>query len=40
MGAQAESVLDFWFGPAGSALEIAGRQRKLWFGKSPKTIGE
>ena len=36
MGAQAESVLDFWFGPAGSALEIAGRQRKLWFGKSPE----
>ncbi len=29
-----ESVLDFWFGPPGTASEIAGRQRKLWFGKS------
>jgi uncharacterized protein (DUF924 family) len=31
---QPESVLDFWFGMPGSAAEIAGRQRKLWFGKS------
>lgn len=34
MTQQPEKVLDFWFGPAGSAAEIAGRQRKLWFGKS------
>jgi uncharacterized protein (DUF924 family) len=34
MPTQPEDVLDFWFGPAGSASEIAGRQRKLWFGKS------
>lgn len=31
---QAQDVLDFWFGPAGSATDIAQRQRKLWFGKS------
>jgi len=30
-----ERVLAFWFGPPGSATEIAGRQNKLWFGKSP-----
>lgn len=30
-----DSVLDFWFGPPGSAMEIAARQGKLWFGKSP-----
>jgi uncharacterized protein (DUF924 family) len=30
-----ESVLAFWFGAPGSAAEIAGRQSKLWFGKSP-----
>ena len=35
MTARAERVLDFWFGMLGSATEIAGRQRKLWFGKSP-----
>jgi uncharacterized protein (DUF924 family) len=35
MVAQADSVLAFWFGPPGNATEIAGRQRKLWFGKSP-----
>jgi len=35
MTAQPENVLDFWFGASGSAAEIAGRQRKLWFGKSP-----
>jgi uncharacterized protein (DUF924 family) len=35
MTTQPESVLGFWFGPSGSAAEIAGRQRKLWFGKSP-----
>ena len=29
-----DDVLDFWFGPAGSATKIAGQQRKLWFGKS------
>jgi len=34
MTAQPESVLDFWFGPAGRATDIAGRQGKLWFGKS------
>ena len=27
-------MLDFWFGLSGSATEIVGRQRKLWFGKS------
>lgn len=31
-----EHVLDFWFGAPGSAAEVAGRQRKLWFGKSPE----
>ena len=35
MAAQSDSVLAFWFGPLGSATEIAGRQRTLWFGKSP-----
>ena len=34
MNADPESVLDFWFGAPGSASEVAGRQRKLWFGKS------
>lgn len=34
MTLHAENVLGFWFGPAGSATEIVGRQRKLWFGKS------
>ena len=34
MATQAENVLDFWFGSSASATEIAGRQRKLWFGKS------
>ena len=34
MADQSESVLAFWFGPPGSAAEVAGRQRKLWFGKS------
>jgi uncharacterized protein (DUF924 family) len=29
-----DDVLDFWFGPPGSNAEIAGRQGKLWFGKS------
>lgn len=33
---QPDRVLAFWFGPPGSATEIAGRQRKLWFGKSPE----
>lgn len=36
MAVQSESVLDFWFGPPGTAAEIAGRQTKLWFGKSPE----
>ncbi len=31
-----EHVLDFWFGPPGSSTEVAGRQRTLWFGKSPE----
>ena len=35
MAGQSESVLDFWFGPPSRAAEIAGRQSKLWFGKSP-----
>ncbi len=34
MTTQAENVLNFWFGPSGSAVEIAERQRRLWFGKS------
>ncbi|MDP3123152.1 MAG: DUF924 family protein, partial [Thiobacillus sp.] len=34
MADQPENVLDFWFGVPGSAAEIAGRQSKLWFGKS------
>jgi len=35
MADQPGSVLAFWFGTPGSAAEIAGRQSKLWFGKSP-----
>jgi len=35
MDNQPESVLAFWFGAPGSAVEVAGRQNKLWFGKSP-----
>jgi len=35
MADQPENVLAFWFGPPGSAAEIAGRQSTLWFGKSP-----
>ncbi len=35
MTGHAERVLSFWFGPPGSAAEVAGRQSKLWFGKSP-----
>ncbi|WP_018507679.1 DUF924 family protein [Thiobacillus thioparus] len=31
-----ENVLDFWFGPPGSAAEVAGRKNTLWFGKSPE----
>ena len=31
----AESVLAFWFGEPGNAAEVASRQGKLWFGKSP-----
>ncbi len=31
-----DSVLAFWFGPPGSATEVAGRQTRLWFGKSPE----
>lgn len=34
MTTQAENVLNFWFGPSGNAADIAGRRRKLWFGKS------
>ena len=34
MTTQPENVLDFWFGPSGTATEIVGRQRKLWFAKS------
>ena len=34
MTTQAENVLNFWFGPSGSAAEIARRQRRLWFSKS------
>jgi uncharacterized protein (DUF924 family) len=35
MADQSESVLAFWFGAPGSAAEVAGHQRTLWFGKSP-----
>ena len=35
MTGQPEDVLDFWFGPPGNNAEVAGRQSKLWFGKSP-----
>lgn len=35
MIATPEEVLAFWFGPPGNAAEVAGRQRWLWFGKSP-----
>jgi uncharacterized protein (DUF924 family) len=31
-----ENVLAFWFGPPGSAAEVAGQKSKLWFGKSPE----
>jgi uncharacterized protein (DUF924 family) len=34
MHADPERVLAFWFGTPGSARDIAGRQGKLWFGKS------
>jgi len=34
MTTQPANILDFWFGPSGSATEIVGRQRKLWFAKS------
>jgi uncharacterized protein (DUF924 family) len=36
VNATPESVLDFWFGTSGSASEITGRQRMLWFGKTPE----
>ncbi len=36
MAVQPDSVLDFWFGPPGGAAEVAGRQTRLWFGKSPE----
>ena len=35
MIAEPESVLAFWFGSPGPSVEVAGRQRTLWFGKSP-----
>lgn len=34
MTAQPQTVLDFWFGPPGSAADIAARQGTLWFAKS------
>ncbi|MEW6591821.1 MAG: DUF924 family protein, partial [Pseudomonadota bacterium] len=34
MIADPDAVLDFWFGPPGSNADVAGRQSKLWFGKS------
>ena len=34
MIADPESVLAFWFGSPGPSVEVAGRQRTLWFGKS------
>ena len=35
MIADPESVLAFWFGSEGPSVEVAERQRTLWFGKSP-----
>ncbi|MCA1926632.1 MAG: DUF924 domain-containing protein [Thiobacillus sp.] len=37
MPATPETVLAFWFGAPGSALETSQRQRALWFGKSAET---
>ena len=34
MPATPDDVLDFWFGPPGSAQEVGARQQALWFGKS------
>jgi uncharacterized protein (DUF924 family) len=34
MADQPDDVLAFWFGAPGSAGEVAGRQSRLWFGKS------
>ncbi|WP_324780650.1 DUF924 family protein [Thiobacillus sedimenti] len=36
MSTAAEDVPGFWFGAPGSAAEVAGRQTRLWFGKSPE----
>ncbi len=36
MAARPDDVLDFWFGPPGRASEVAARQTRLWFGKSPE----
>ena len=36
MIATPETILDYWFGTPGTALEIAERQTKLWFGKLPE----
>jgi uncharacterized protein (DUF924 family) len=36
MNTQPEHVLEFWFGPRAGNLEVATRQGKLWFGKSPE----
>lgn len=36
MTSDPETVLSFWFGLPGSAAEITGRQRRLWFGKAPE----
>lgn len=36
MNTQSEHVLAFWFGSGTSAVEIAARQGKLWFSKSPE----
>ena len=36
MIAEPASILDYWFGVRGSAVEIAQRQSKLWFGKQPE----
>lgn len=33
-------VLDFWIGDAADSPEAAGRQNKLWFGKSDETDAE
>ena len=32
-----ETILDYWFGATGNAVDIAARQGRLWFGKLPES---